>query len=131
LELALHLRSPRSTPVEYKKEKIELRRRVYLMNKKLSLVGSALALVCLSGASYAETFGNSPKGSIVVVSKQEAFPGYFHEKYVYSHPDCEGNIQVDYYGSEINPNDEELLAKEQQLCAENRWFGDGSGGSDD
>ena len=39
------------------------------MNKKVSLVGSALALVCLSGASYAETFGNSPKGSIVVISK--------------------------------------------------------------
>jgi hypothetical protein len=101
------------------------------MNKKLSLVGTALALVCLSGASYAETFGNFPKGSIVVVSKQEAFPGYFHEKYVYSHPDCEGSVQVDYYGPEINPNDEELLAKEQQICAENRWFGDGSGGSDD
>jgi len=112
---------------------VELRRRVYHMNKKLGLVGSALALVCLSGASYAQTAGDSPKGSIVVVSKQELFPGagYFHEKYVYTHPDCEGNVSVDYYGSEIDPNDEQLLAKEQQLCAQNRWFGDGSGGSDD
>src|SRR5215468_4494709 len=100
------------------------------MNKKLVFVGSALALVSLSGASYAETFGNSPKGSIVVVSKQELFPGagYFHEKYVYTHPDCEGNVPVDYYGPEIDPSDEHLLSEEQRMCGENRWFGDGSGG---
>ena len=102
------------------------------MNKKLGLVGGALALICLSGASYADSVGDSSKGSIVVISKQEFSPGsgYFHEKYVYTHPDCEGNVAVDYYGSEINPNDEQLLAKEQKLCAQNRWFGDGSGSDD-
>jgi hypothetical protein len=101
------------------------------MNKKLSLIGGALALACLNGASYADSVGNSSGGSIVVMSKQESgVPGYFHQKYVFSHPDCLGNVPVDYYGPEINPNDTRMLAEEQRLCAHNRWFGDGGGDSD-
>ncbi|SRR5713226_4127140 len=101
------------------------------MNKKLGLIGGALALACLSSPSYADSIGDSSTGSIVVISKQESgVPGYFHEKYVFSHPDCLGNVPVDYYGPEINPNDPSILANEQRLCAQNRWFGDGSGTDD-
>lgn len=101
------------------------------MNKKLSLIGGALALVCLSGASYADSVGNSPAGSIVMMSKQESeIPGYFHQKYVFSHPDCLGSVPVDYYGPEITTNDPRVLAEEQRICAQNRWFGDGAGADD-
>ena len=96
------------------------------MNKKLSLVGGVLALTCLSGASYADSVGNSSAGTIVVISKQETpVPEYFHQKYVFNHPDCDGNIPVDFYGPEINPSDSQLLAAEQKMCAQSRWFSDG------
>ena len=101
------------------------------MNKKLALIGGALALACLSSASYADSVGNSSHGTIVVISKEETgVPEYFHQKYVFSHPDCEGSVPVDFYGPEINPNDTQVLAAEQRMCAQNRWFGDGSGGGD-
>jgi len=101
------------------------------MNKKLALIGGALALTCLSSVSYAESVGNSSAGTIVVISKEETgVPGYFHQKYVFSHPDCEGSVPVDFYGPEVNPNDPQIIASEQKMCAENRWFGDGSGDSD-
>ena len=102
------------------------------MNKKLTLIGGALALACLSGASYADSVADSSSaGSIVVMSKQETgIEGYFHQKYVFNHPDCLGSVPVDYYGPEINPNDTHILEAEQKICAQNRWFGDGSGDSD-
>jgi hypothetical protein len=101
------------------------------MNKKLALIGGALALACLSSASYADSVGNSSHGTIVVISKEETgIPEYFHQKYVFNHPDCEGSVPVDFYGPEINPNDSQVLAAEQRMCAQNRWFGDGSGGGD-
>jgi len=104
---------------------------MYKNYKKPSLVAGALALACVSGVSYADSVKDSLQGSIVVTSKQEfGTTGYFHEKYTYSHPDCEGDVVVDYYGPEINPHDENLLAKEQSMCAQNRWFQDGEGGDE-
>jgi hypothetical protein len=100
------------------------------MNKKLALIGGALVLTCLTSVSYAESDGNS-SGTIVVLSKEETeVPEYFHQKYVFNHPDCLGAVTVDYYGPEINPNDTQLIAAEQRMCAQNRWFGDGSGAGD-
>ena len=101
------------------------------MNKKLALIGGALVLACSSSASFADSAGNSSAGTIVVISKQETeIPEYFHQKYVFNHPDCLGAVTVDYYGPEINPNDTQLIAAEQKMCAQNRWFGDGSGAGD-
>src|SRR5215467_1081973 len=101
------------------------------MNKKLALLGGALALACLNTVSYADSVKSSSSDTIVVVSKEETgIPNYFHEKFVFNHPDCMGSVTVDYYGAEINPNDSELIAKEQKICAQNRWSIDGSGAGD-
>jgi hypothetical protein len=101
------------------------------MNKKLALIGGALALACLNTVSYAESVTGSSSDTIVVISKEETgVPEYFHQKYVFNHPDCLGAVTVDYYGPEINPKDSQLIASEQKMCAQNRWFGDGSGDSD-
>jgi hypothetical protein len=98
------------------------------MNKKLAFVGGALALACLNSMSYAESVGTSASGTIVVISKEDTgVPEYFHQKYVFNHPDCLGAVTVDYYGPEINPEDTQLKAAEQKMCAQNRWFGDGAG----
>ena len=100
------------------------------MNKKLAIVG-AFALTCLGNVSYAETVGNFSSGTIVVISKEETgIPEYFHQKYVFNHPDCLGAVTVDFYGPEVNPNDPQIIASEQKMCAQNRWFGDGSGAGD-
>jgi len=100
------------------------------MNKKLALIGGALALTCLSNVSHAESVGNSTAGTIVVISKEETgIPEYFHQKYVFNHPDCLGAVTVDFYGPEINASDPQVKEAEQKMCAENRWFSDG--GADD
>src|SRR5438132_14271397 len=106
------------------------------MKKTLGLIGGALTLVCVSSASYAESVPDSPKGSITVLSSEESeIPGYFHQKYVYNHPDCLGSVPVDYYGPAIDITDVNVLAKEQKMCGQNFWGRDGGadagGGGDD
>jgi hypothetical protein len=57
-----------------------------------------------------------PEDSIVVLSKEETgVPGYVHEKYAYL---CFGELRlVDYYGSAIDPNDQNVLRFERQMCS--------------
>jgi len=96
------------------------------MNKKLALLGGALALACLNTASYADSVKSSSSDTIVVISKEETeIPEYFHQKYVFNHPDCLGAVTIDVYGPEINPNDPRVIETEQKMCAETRWFSDG------
>lgn len=97
------------------------------MKKTLSFIGGALALVYVSAASYADSVTDSSFGSIIMLSKQESeIPGYFHQKYVYNHPDCLGSVPVDFYGPAIDTEDVKVLAFERKMCARNFW-GDGSG----
>jgi hypothetical protein len=98
------------------------------MKKTLGFIGGALALICMSAASYADSVPESHFGSIVMLSNEESeIPGYFHQKYVYNHPDCLGSVAVDYYGPAIDITDVNVLAKEQKMCGQNFWGRDGSG----
>jgi hypothetical protein len=57
-----------------------------------------------------------PDDSIVVLSKEETdTPGYVHEKYAFN---CLGELKlVDYYGSPIDPKDQDVLQFEHIMCA--------------
>jgi hypothetical protein len=104
------------------------------MRKTLSLIGGALAVAYLSGPLYADSVQDSSHGTIVMLSKEETgIPGYYHQKYVFEHPDCLGRIPVDFYGAAIDTTDVNLLASERRMCSKSTW-GDGAGsegGSDD
>jgi hypothetical protein len=107
------------------------------MKKTVSFAAGALALISLSGAaSYADSFQSSPSGSITMISKEETgIPGYFHQKYVFDHPDCLGAVPVDYYGPLVDANDPAVIARESKFCAQSFWGRDGGqdggGGGDD
>ena len=104
------------------------------MKKTVSFFAGALALMSLSGAaSYADSVGDDSHGSITMISKEETgIPGYFHQKYVFDHPDCLGSEPVDYYGPAIDPSDENVVARERQFCGQSFWGRDGGqdGGGD-
>jgi hypothetical protein len=54
--------------------------------------------------------------SIVVLSSEETgVPGYVHQKYAFL---CLGELSlVDHYGAPINPEDQNLLQFERQMCS--------------
>jgi hypothetical protein len=51
-----------------------------------------------------------------VLSKEETgVPGYVRQQYVFN---CFGEVSVvDHYGAPIDPNDENILQVEKQMCA--------------
>ena len=94
--------------------------------------------MCMSAAAYADSVSvtDPTYGSIVMLSKEETgIPGYYHQKYVYDHPECLGAVPVDYYGPAIDPTNVEVLKFERRMCASSFWGRDGAGseggGSDD
>ncbi len=68
-------------------------------------------------------------GSIVVLSTQETgVPGYVRQQYAFN---CFGELDVvDHYGAPVDPNDQNILRTESQLCAK-RFFGDSDTDNDD
>ncbi len=97
------------------------------MRKTLSLFAGALALAYLSAPLYADSVQDSLHGNIVMLSKEETgIPGYYHQKYVFEHPDCFGRIPVDFYGAAIDTTDVNVLENERRMCSKSTW-GDGSG----
>ena len=61
-----------------------------------------------------------PEDSIVVLSQDETgVPGYVHEKYAFY---CLGELRlVDYYGSPLNPKDQDVLEFERTMCSRQKF----------
>lgn len=86
-----------------------------------SPAGTEKSIQSLNTADIAED-------SIVVISKEETgVPGYVHQQYAYL---CFGEVGlVDHYGSALDPNDQNVLRFERQMCAQ-RAFADSGSDSD-
>jgi hypothetical protein len=94
-----------------------------MMKKIFALI--VLAFLAVPFASLAQSPWGSienvgvtyiPEGSIVVLSQEETdLPGYVHQKYAFY---CLGELRlVDYYGSAIDPKDQDVLRFESTMCS--------------
>jgi hypothetical protein len=105
-----------------------------IRNLAAFIVLAFLIVPCVSLAQSSENSIQNPNaadiadGSIVVLSTQETgVPGYVRQQYAFN---CFGELDVvDHYGSPVDPNDQNLLRTERQMCS-SRFFGDGDTDND-